>query len=57
MDEEKVSLKKEEDVDDLEVSDEDVDGTDDNEEEDRPKKTKEVMPKYLSFVKGFVTCS
>ena len=32
----------------MEVLDEDVDGTNDDEEEDRPKKTKEVMPRYLS---------
>ena len=32
----------------MQVLDEDVDRTNDNEEEDRPKKTKEVMPKYLS---------
>ena len=31
-----------------------IDGTNDNEEEDRPKKTKEEMPKNLSFVKGVV---
>ena len=38
----------------MEVSGEDVNGTNDDQEEDRPKKTKEVMPKYLSFVKGVV---
>ena len=42
------------DEDNLEVLDEDVDGTNDNEEEDGSKKTKEVIPKYLSFGKGFV---
>ena len=46
--------KREEDDDDLEVSDEDVDGMNDDEEEDRPKKTKEEMPKNLSFLKGVV---
>ena len=61
MDEDKVGLKvedgednKEEDDCDLEVSDKDVDGANDNKEEDRPKKTKEEMPKYLSLVKGVV---
>ena len=34
--------------------DKDVDGTSDEEEEGRCKNTKEVMPKYLSFVKGVV---
>ena len=34
--------------------DEDVNGTNENEEEDRPKKTKELMPKYLSFAKVVV---
>ena len=34
--------------------DEEVDGTNDNEEEGMSNKTKEVMPKYLSFVKGVV---
>ena len=32
----------------MEVLDKEVDGKNDDEEEDRPKKTKEVMPKYLS---------
>ena len=61
MDEEKVGLKvedgedkKEEDDDDIEVSDEGVGGMNDGEEEDRPKNTKEEMPKKLSFVKGVV---
>ena len=46
--------KKEEDNDDLEVSDEDVDGTNDDKDDHRPRKTKEEMPKNLSFVKGVV---
>ena len=61
VDEDKVGLKvedgeekKEEDDDDLEVSDKDVDGMNDDEEEDRPNKTKEELPKNLSFVKGVV---
>ena len=61
VDEDKVGLKvedgedkKEEDDDDLEVSDEGVDGTNDDKEEDRLKKTKEEMPKNLSFIKGVV---
>ena len=61
VDEEKVGLKvedgedkKEEDDNDMEVSDVDVDGKNDNKEEDRPKKTKEEMPKNLSFIKGVV---
>ena len=52
VDEDKVDLKvedreekKEEDGDDLEVSDKDVDGTNDDEEEDRTKNTKEVLTK------------
>ena len=49
--------KEEEDEDNLEVSDEDVDGTNNNEEEDRPKKTKEGMPKKLIFFKGVVDSS
>ena len=44
--------EKNEEEDDLEVSDKDIDVTNDDEEEDRSKNTKEVMPKYLSFVKG-----
>ena len=55
VDEDKVGLKvedreekKKEDDNDLEVSDEDVDGTNDHEEEDTSKKTKEVISKYLS---------
>ena len=58
MDEDKVGLKvedgeekKEGDNDDLEVWDEDVHGSNDNEEEDRPKKTKEEISKNLRFVK------
>ena len=61
VDEDKVGLKvedreekKEEDDDDMEVLDEDVDRTNHDEEEDRPKKNKEEMPKNLSFVKGVV---
>ena len=38
----------------MEVSDEDFDGTNGDEEEDRPKKTKEEIPNNLSFVKGVV---
>ena len=59
MYEEKVDLKvedgeenKEEDNDDVEVLDEEVDGLYGNEEDDRPKKTKEEIPNNLSFVKG-----
>ena len=61
VDEDKVGIKvkdreekKDEDDNDLELLDKDVDGINDNEEEDRPKKTKEEMPKNLSFVKGVV---
>ena len=61
MDEDKVGLKiedgeekKEEDDKDIEVSDEDVDRMNGDEEDDRTKKTKEVIPKYLSFVKRAV---
>ena len=61
MDEYKVGLKvedkedkKEEDDNDLEVSDKDVDIMNDDEEEDSPKKTKEANPKNLSFVNGVV---
>ena len=54
MDEDKVGPKKEEDDYDLEVSDKDANGINGDEEEDRPKKTKEVMPKHLSFVKEVV---
>ena len=61
MDEDKVSLKvedgeenKEEDDDDLVVSYEDVDGENDNKEGDRPNKTREEIPKNLSFVNGVV---
>ena len=39
---------------DLEVSEEDVETLNEDEEENRPKKTKEEMPKNLSFVKGEV---
>ena len=46
--------KKDEDNDDLEVSEEDVDGLNDDEEEDRPKKTKEEIPNNLIFIKGVV---
>ena len=35
----------------MEVSDKDVGGSNGDEEEDRPKKTKEEMPKNLIFVK------
>ena len=38
----------------MEVSDKDVDGSNDDEEEDRPKNIKEEMPKNLIFVKGVV---
>ena len=61
MDEDKVGLKveegedkKKEGGDDLEVPDKDVDGTNDDEEENRSKKTKEVITKYLSFGKEVV---
>ena len=61
VDEEKVGLKvedgedkKEEDNDYLEVSDENSDWLNEDEEEDSTKKTKEKMPKNLSFVKGVV---
>ena len=63
VDEDKVGLKvedrenkKKEDDDDLEVSDEDIDRTNDNKEEYRTKKTKDEIPKNLSFGKG-VVCS
>ena len=46
--------EKEEDDYDMEVSDKDVDRMNDYEEEDRPKNTKEEIPKNLSFVKGVV---
>ena len=46
--------KKEEDDKNMEVLDKDVDGTNDDREEDRPKNTKEEMTKNLSFVKGVV---
>ena len=32
----------------------DVEGTNNDEEEDRPKKTKEEIPRNLSFAKGVV---
>ena len=61
VDEENVSLKveegeekKEEDNNDLEISDKDVDGSNNDEEYDRHKKTKEEIPKNLSFVKVVV---
>ena len=61
VDKDKVGLKvedgeekKEEDDDGLEVSGEDFDSANDNEKEDRPKKTKEEMTKNLRFVKGVV---
>ena len=38
----------------MELSDKNVDGMNDDEEEDRPKNTKEEMTNNLSFVKGFV---
>ena len=34
--------------------DKEIDGTNDNKEDDRSKKTKEVMPEYISFVKVVV---
>ena len=59
VDEEKVGLKvegredkKEEDNDYLEVSYEKSDWSNEYEEEDSTKKTKEKMPKNISFVKG-----
>ena len=61
VDEEKVGPKfeegeeeKEEDDNDLEVLDEDVEKMNDDKEEDRPKNTKEEIPKNLSFGKGVV---
>ena len=61
MDEEKVGLKveggeekKEEYNKNLEVSDEDINSSNDDEEDESPKKTKEEMPKNLSFVKEIV---
>ena len=61
MDEDKVGLKvedreekKEEDDNDLWVSDKDVNGTNDDKEEDRPKNTKEEITKNISFVKVVV---
>ena len=63
VDQDKVGLKveyrqekedEEEDDDGLGVSYEEVDGTNYNEEEDSPKKTKEANPKNLSFVNGVV---
>ena len=61
VDEDKVGLKvedgeekNEEDNGNLEVSDEDVDVSNDDEEEDRYNKTKEEMTKKISFVKGVV---
>ena len=61
MDEDKFGLKvedgeekKKEDKNDLEVSDKDVDGMNDDEDKDKLKNTKEEMPKNLSFVKRVV---
>ena len=61
MDEDKFGLKVEDGEDKtdedggyLEVSDEYVDGINDNKEEDRPKNTKEGIPKNLTFVKVVV---
>ena len=61
MDEDKVSLKvedgeekKEEDDNDLWVLDEDVNGANYDKEEDRPKNTKEEIPKNISSVKVVV---
>ena len=55
VDEDKVGLKvedgeeqKEEDDNDLEVSDEDIDGMNDDKEQDMHKKTKEEMPRTLA---------
>ena len=45
---------REEDNNDLEVSDKDGDGTNGDKEEDRPKNTKEEIPKNLIFFKGFM---
>ena len=44
--------KKKEEYDALKGSDKDVDRMNGDKEENRSKKTKEVMPNYLSFVKG-----
>ena len=44
--------KKEDDNEDLEVSDKDIDRSNDDEEKYSPNKTKEEMPKNLSFFKG-----
>ena len=61
MDEDKIGLKvedreekKEEDDNDLWVSDKDVNGTNDDKEEDRPNNTKEEITKNISFVKVVV---
>ena len=61
VDKDKVGLKvedreenKEEDDNDLVVSEKDVDRMNDDKEEDRPKKTKKEIPKNLSFVEGVV---
>ena len=61
VDEEKIGLKvedreekKEEDDNDLWVSDKDVNGTNDDKEEDRPNNTKEEITKNISFVKVVV---
>ena len=45
---------KEEYNNDLEVSNKDVDGSNDDDEEGRPKNTKDKIPKNLSFVKGLL---
>ena len=61
VDEDKVGIKvedgeekKQEDNGNLEVSGKDVDGSNEYEKEDRPKKTKQKIPKNLSFVNGVV---
>ena len=62
MGEDKVSLKVDDgeekkkggDNENLEVLDRDVNGSNDDEEEERPKKTKEGISNNLSFVKGVV---
>ena len=46
--------EKKEEYNDLEGSDKDVYRVNGNKEENRSKKTKEVMPNYLSFVKRVV---
>ena len=60
VDEDKVDLKvedwyeKKEEEENLGLSDKEFNATNDDKEEDRPKNTKEVMHKYLSFVKVFL---